>query len=202
MKRFRKQTVILTSLALLLVLATGIRSSLAYFTSYAQSEGGETVQLVHWEEIHEEVTDLSKAITITNPEYDPENGRPTQPVFVRARAYSGSEFPIVYSAGEGWRDGGDGWWYYDVVLKPGDTTTVLTAALEDIPVDDNGAILFEDSEGNVIEVDQNQVNVVVVFESTLALYKYQEDGTYKPFAFWGNISDEGHSVVTPTPAAP
>ena len=200
MKRFRKPTIILASLALLLVMAVGVRTSIAYFTTYAQSEGGETVQLVHWEEIEEDVDGLSKAITIRNPAYDPENGKPTQPVFVRAKAQTASVFPITYSGGAGWRDGGDGWWYYDEVLKPGDATTVLNAGLVDIPVNEDGAFLFKDEAGNVIEVDQNQVNVVVVFESTLALYEYQEDGTYVPFAYWGTISDEGHNVITPTPA--
>ena len=49
---------------------------------------------------------------------------------------------------------------------------------------------------NGSEVDQNQVNMVVVFESTLALYEYQEDGTYVPFAYWGSLTDEGHTVIT------
>ena len=192
MKRFQKFTIILASLALLLVLGVGVRSSVAYFTTYAQSEGGETVQLVHREELEEDVTGLSKAITITNAAYDPENGRPTQPVFVRARAYTGDEFEqyFTYTAGAGWRDGGDGWYYYDEVLNPGDSTTVLNAALGDIPVDDNGALIV-----NGIEVDQNQINVVVVFESTLALYAYQEDGTYVPFAAWETLDSAGHNVV-------
>ena len=196
MKRFQKITIILASLALLLMLGVGVRSSLAYFTSYAESQGGETVQLVHWEELEERVDDLAKAIRITNPEYDPE-GKPSQPVFVRARAYTGSEFELQYTPEAGWSNGGDGWWYYDEVLRPGDTTTYLHAALNDIPIDENGAFLFKDKDGNLIEIDQNQVNVVVVFESTLALYEYQEDdGTYEPFAYWGSLTDEGHTVVT------
>ena len=192
MKRFQKITVILASLALLLMLAVGVRSSVAYFTSYAEGQGGETVQLKHWEEIHEDVDGFNKAITITNPEYDPENGRPTQPVFVRARAYVGGEFEqyFSYAGGAGWSDGGDGWWYYNEVLRPGDTTTVLNAALSDVPVDDNGAMIINGS-----EVDQNQVNMVVVFESTLALYEYQADGTYVPFAYWGALDGEGHTVI-------
>ena len=42
MKRFQKLTIILASLALLLMLAVGVRSSVAYFTSYAEGQGGET----------------------------------------------------------------------------------------------------------------------------------------------------------------
>ena len=48
---------------------------------------------------------------------------------------------------------------------------------------------------NGSEVDQNQVNMVVVFESTLALYEYQADGTYVPFAYWGALDGEGHTVI-------
>ena len=186
MKRFSKYTVIFAMLALLLVLAVGVQSSMAYFTSYAQGEGGAVVTLTHREELTEEVTGLAKAITITN------NAEDSQPVFVRARAYVGTEFEpfFNYTPGNGWRDGGDGWWYYDEVLNPGDSTTVLNAALDDLPVDDNGMLVLGDN-----KLKQNQVNVVVVYESTLALYQYQGNGVYVPFASWETLDSSGHNVV-------
>ena len=176
MKYFRKISTILTSIAIVLVVAAGVQSSYAYFTTYAESEGGETVRLVHSEEIYEEVEDLSKSIRITN------NAEKSQPVFVRARAYVGSMFEeyFSYTPDAGWSDGGDGWWYYEEVLDPGESTSTLVAALSEIPEE-------------LMNAYQNKVNVVVVFESTLALYEYQGDGIYKPFAYWGDVLDEGQS---------
>lgn len=174
MKRFRNLTIALTVLAAGLVLLVGVHASIAYFTTYAESEGGKEIHFGHSEELQEVVTDLSKAITITNKEN-------SQPVFVRARAFSGNAYTLTVS-GAGWSAGNDGWYYYQDPLDAGESTSVLNAVLSGIPEEDL-------QEGT-------QVNVAVVYESTLAIYEYQEaTDSYRVYADWANIQDSGTTNI-------
>lgn len=106
----KKRHTLLVLLALVLAVATALPSTWAYFTANARAGGGRTVQLDRNTEIVEEFADWTKVVTITTSPV-------TEPVHLRARAYS--TYTLEYS-GEGWTDGGDGWWYYDWALaNPG-----------------------------------------------------------------------------------
>ena len=63
----------------------------------------------------------------------------------------------------------DGYWYYDAVLNPGESTEELLALLDRIS-------LNQDTENG----EQQEFNVIVVQEETRALY----DGDGNPYADW------------------
>lgn len=152
-----------------LVLAAGVGSTIAYFTTYAESAGGYTISLGDREEINETVVDMTKHVTISSKE-------DSQPVFVRVRAFTGSIYNLVYS-GSGWTDGGDGWWYYNETVPGGGTTSELVVNINNVPEDNK---------------DDDSINIAVVFESTLAIYKYNSAAdSYEAYADWNLILDEG-----------
>ena len=167
-----KKTILLAVLAAVIILAAGTKGTWAYFTTYASAHGGITLQRMTEIEIHERVGELEKNISLTADEG-------SAPAYVRARAYTGSDYTLAYS-GEGWTDGGDGWWYYNEPLAGGETTSELNAKITVGPEDPDPG---------------DNVNIAVIFESTEVLYEKQEDGTFKPYANWNEIQDSGSAVV-------
>jgi hypothetical protein len=95
---------------------------------------------------------------------------------VRARAFSGSQYPLEYS-GDGWSLGNDGYYYYGDILSASESTSELLVQISGVPVNADNDTSF---------------NVIVVYESTPVLYK--EDGT--PYADW-NAKVDTASVVSP-----
>jgi len=173
MKRFRSLTIILAAVSAALLVAAGIGSAIAYFTTYAEAQGTRVVNFSHREEITEEVGELSKAITITNQ-------ADSQPVYVRARAYTGAQYASrLQTSGTGWEDGGDGWWYYSQVLNPGaSTASPLNVQLT--------GITEEESK------DGEELNIAVVYESALVIYEYNKNADgYVPVTDWSKIFDSG-----------
>ncbi len=161
----KKASIGLALLAALLVAGSSLSAAWGYFTTYTQARGGLPIDLGHETEIHEDVSDMTKHLVIENKEE-------SSPVFVRARGFSDSEHPLTYSAPEGgWKDGGDGFWYYEKPLQPGESTTKL-----DVKIGLPGG---EPEDGD-------EFNVVVIYESTLALY----DAEGNPYADWGVILDK------------
>ena len=154
----KRKTLILAALALVLVLGAGIGSTMAFFTTYTEVQGGYTAQLEM--ETVESLSDWTKHLSIAN-------NSNSQPVFVRARAVAGDTYALTYSGGDGWSDGGDGWWYYDSVVDAGESTPVLDIHIGNVPE-------------NV--KDGTSFNVIVYTECTPVLY---EDG--QPTADWDNI---------------
>lgn len=160
----KKASIWLALLAAVLVAASSLPAAWGYFTTYTQARGGLPIELKHQTEIHEDVSDMTKHLTIENKEE-------SSAVFVRARGFSDSEHPLSYNAPDGgWTDGKDGFWYYDKPLLPGEVTTKLDVKIE-LP------------EGEPEAGDE--FNVVVVYESTLVLY----DAEGKPYADWGAVID-------------
>ena len=159
MKKFHK---ILSLLALVLILGATIRPALAYFTTYTRAKGGYTIHQTATTTINEEFSDWTKSLTVTNTE--------GKPVYVRARAFGGSLLNLQYS-GDGWTDGGDGWWYYSGALAEGQSAATLLVKIDNIPKAQEGT----------------GFNVAVVYESTPVLYR--TDGT--AYADWTMILDKG-----------
>ena len=148
-KNWKKRTVCLVSAAMLLAAGAGTGRAMAYFTTYAEASGSAVLNLGTTTTIpDEEVKDWVKHVTIENTgEYE---------CYVRARAYAGAEYNLDYIIGA-WRDGGDGWYYYDTPLQPGETTSELQIKID---------------KGNAAE----EFNVIVVQEHTPV--RYNEDGPY------------------------
>ena len=161
----KKKNIFLLALAVVLVLSVSVVPAMSYFTTYAEAKGGYVLELGDTD-IDENFSDWTKRVVITNSE----DG---QPVYVRARAFAGSQFELRYG-GTGWTAGNDGWFYYDEILYGGENTTELLIQINNIPED----VMQDDS-----------FNVAVVYEVTPV--QYHEDGT--PYADW-SIRAEGGNV--------
>lgn len=143
-----------------LCLSVSVPSAMAYFTTYVQAEGGYEITLGSETEIHEDVKDMTKEISLTNTgETD---------CYVRVKVFSGSQIDITYTSaldGNGnayWTKNDDGYWYYSEILKVNSSSEILKAKIE---MDED----FKES-----------FNVIVVQECTPV--QYHEDGT--PYADW------------------
>lgn len=153
----KKITLLLAAIALLTVMAAGAGIVYAYFTSYAEAAGAQVVELGDETEIDEQVKDGNKTVVIKNKDTS------KQAVYVRARAFAGSEIEssLEYS-GTGWSKGEGDWWYYSTPLAPGEEAEPLlievigrpaddteifkvTVVYESVPAIQNG----EDADGNI-----------------------------------------------------
>lgn len=175
-----RSAIVLVALAVVLILTATVGTTLAYFTTYATAKGSVEISFALSEEtkIVEDLDGSTKVVHI-------ENAEGSRPVFVRAKAFSGSTYPLAYE-GSGWIQGDDGYYYYGTsssnltILEPGASTS-------DLDVD----ITFPQG-----AVDGDSFNVVVVYETTPVLYKnVVEGGVSKnvPYADWSVILDSGTS---------
>lgn len=162
-RRERFITALAVSVFILLVVTAS--PVLAYFSDHTEATGKVPVELGFETEMKEEVDGFVKTVRITNQ--GPEG------CFVRARAYSADSLKLSYK-GSGWTRGeSDDWYYYDKVVEAGEETAPLEVSISDVP---------ENAE------EGDSFNVVVVYESTKALYG--EDG--KPLqADWAMKAAEG-----------
>lgn len=151
-----------------LILASSIAPAFAYFSTYERALGGYTIHLDDYEEHWEDVKDWTKHVKIKNQDKSNEH------VYVRVRAIAGEEVmkTLVYSAGDKWNVGADGYYYYSDPLAPGEETTQIDVKINSIP----------------ITVDPESFNVVVVYECCPV--RYDEAGNPKP-ANW----DEEYQVL-------
>lgn len=148
---------ILATAALVLPLTIGTGSALAYFTANTVAAGGAMVAVGTDTEIIEDVSSMTKHVTIKNSE---DGGA----VYVRVMAYTDSLHTLKYE-GSDWTKDGD-YYYYNRVLEPGSTTPQLDIKIEAKP----GAVQQED------------FNVIVIYEQTPVEYVTDENGdtTAKP----------------------
>ena len=169
MTKLTKRTgALLAALTLVVALTTAVGTTFAYFTTHALAKGTIEVTLHDRTEINEGFDNKTKHVVIAN---NPGADGKSQAVFVRAKAFSGTTYPIVYSGDAAWSPGADGYYYYATPLAPGEKTTQLDVEIT-FPTGVNG----------------DQFNVVVVYETTPVLY----DETGKPYANWDFILDNGN----------
>lgn len=154
----KKTKYLLALLAAGAVLSAGIGQAMAYFTTYAQAEGGFTVRLGDETNIREDFDDWKKILTIKNEEG-------SEPVFVRARAFYAPDSLSLSYDGTGWsrEPDKDGYVYYSEPVPGGKTAEPLKVSISKIPEDIAKGDIF---------------NVVVIYESTPALY--DEEGNPNP----------------------
>ena len=155
----KKKSAALAVLAAIMVSSAAVGSAWAYFTTYAQAGGGYAIRLGDETSIHEEFSNWTKRVTITNQEG-------SQPVYVRALAFCGSAYARDYSSGSGkWTLQEDGYYHYSDILEAGQTTDELLVRISGVP--------------ETVEDGEN-FNVAVVYETTPVCYG--EDGT--PYENW------------------
>ena len=162
----KKRTTYLAALALVLVMSASIGSAWAYFTTHVTARGGYPLELGNETSVNEEFDSWTKHVTVTSRE---DSG----PVYIRVKAFAGSEYELRYLDESGkWTPGADGYYYYSDIVNGGETTAVLDIRIDNVPQD-----LKEEAE----------FNVAVVYESTPVLY--DEDGN--PYADWSVTLDSG-----------
>ena len=108
------------------------------------------------------------------------NEESSEPVYIRVRAFCGSQYTIAYS-GEGWTLGGDGYYYYNHAVDGGGVTGALDLKIENIP---------ENPE------DKESFNVIVIYESTPV--KHHPDGSAYTIeeTDWSELLDTGSTEST------
>ena len=115
----KHKNLILTALAAAMVLTGAMGSAYSYFTTNAEAAGAATISLGSRTEVQEEFSNWTKHVTVTSTE-------DSEPVYVRVKAFCGSEYSLVYSDSEGnWTPGSDGYYYYTPIVNAGETTTEL-----------------------------------------------------------------------------
>ncbi|MCI8788949.1 MAG: hypothetical protein HFH92_07565 [Lachnospiraceae bacterium] len=157
---------VLALAAVCAVASAGIGKTWSYFTTYTEAAGGYPIQLGDRTDITEDFTEWTKHVTIAN-----EPG--SEPVYIRAKAFCGSQYTITYS-GEGWTwNEEDGYYYYNYAVEGGKSTESLNLKIDGIPE------------------DLERFNVVVIYESTPV--KYHEDGSAYTVeeTDWDEILDTG-----------
>ena len=175
MKKRKYYPGVLACAAVLTVASAGIGQAWSYFTTYAEASGGYTIHLGDRTEITESFTEWTKHVVIANEES-------SEPVYIRVRAFCGSQYTIAYS-GEGWTAGSDGYYYYNSAVDGGGSTGALDVKIENIP---------ENPE------DRESFNVIVIYESTPV--RYHEDGSAYTVeeTDWSELLDTGSTVGTGT----
>lgn len=161
-------------LAAALVLGAAAGPSASYFTTYVTAQGGETVYLYDVRVTpHETVDANTKTITVENTG--------AVECYARVRVAASVDVPVAY-AGEGWTDGGDGYWYYGAILQPGETSGELKAQ-----------ITLPTSGPEKPIPDGTVVNVVVLSECAKVFY--EDSGMPKPngpdYEGWDLTAKEG-----------
>ena len=157
----------LFGLAGALALAAGAGTANAYFTTFAEAQGGVVIRLGDRTEIEEACSEWTKSIVITsNPD--------SQPVYIRARAFCGSVYELEYISPSGkWTlNEADGFYYYNDIVYGGASTDVLEIKIGNIPETPEPGQGF---------------NVAVIYESTPV--RYHAGG--EAYADWTVILDSG-----------
>lgn len=157
----KRKSVLFAVAAAILIIAANLPLAWGYFSTYTEASGRMRLQPRKIEtEIKEpDVSDWTKHVVITN-------SQDGSPVYIRAKAFAGSEYELIYDGGDSWTRGEDGYYYYNGILAPGEETPELLVKISNPPEDpENG----------------QQFNVVVIYESTPV--RYDENGM--PYADWG-----------------
>ena len=157
----------MTAAALGMTAALTLEGASAYFTTYVSAGGSQVVRLGSSTEIHEDVSQMTKHISI-------ENASAENDCFVRVKVFYGGDLEVVYSDTENnWYEGEAGYWYYRPILPAAQTTTGLDVKI------------------NVPEgYDRDSFNVVVIQECTPVVF----DWTGNPTADWSTVYSEYEEV--------
>ena len=107
---------------ILLVALAAPAAVTAYFTDYEEGHGGAVLNLEGQTELHEQPEDDKKTISIENTgETD---------VIVRVAIYGNFLGEVDYSAEDWTYDEEGGWYYYNSILKPGESTSDIVANID------------------------------------------------------------------------
>ncbi len=169
-----KKVIAMSAAALGLLATLTIEGSMAYFTTYVSAGGSQVVNLEARTEIREEVSEMTKHITLRNTSTKGD-------CFVRVMAFHGQGVEVEYIDIEGngdWYDGEDGYWYYKPILPVGEVTSMIDVKIDTTGLEKPG--VDPDEEAKYIK---DKFNVIVIQECTPVLY--DENGN--AYADWNTI---------------
>lgn len=167
MKKGFSKKLCLAAAALTLTAGVSVGSAMAYFTTYAITEGGAAISLGSTTIVPDEtVSAMTKHISVKNTgDYE---------CFVRVKVLVSDKYKdgLVFTPDdEGhWEYREDGYYYCDLVIQPGEASPTFHVKIDNM-----------DSE--------EDFNVIVVQECTAVLY--DENGN--PYADWNRIADSSSS---------
>ena len=152
----KRNTWILSVLALVMIACAAVQPALAYFTDHDRADGAVPLTLTGKTEIRDDYKDYLKTIAIENTE-----GRP---VWIRLRVLAGETYrkKLILTPGEGWTDGGDGFWYYGSPVPAGGATSSFTVDISGIPTED-------------VDIAEQSFNIAAIYETVPVMYN--PDGT-------------------------
>lgn len=160
-----KKVWIASAAALCMVGAMALPGALAYFTTYVSAGGSQVVHMGSQTEIHEDVTNMTKHVAITNTSQ-------INDCYVRVKVFHGGQLKVSYTdksdTGNLWSYAEeDGYWYYGPILPAGKSTEILDVEIGGLPED----------------FDRDSFNVVVIQECTPVIY----DEAGNPTADWSTV---------------
>lgn len=166
----KKVIIALSAAALCMTGALTLEHAAAYFTTYVSAGGSQVVHLGSQTEIFEEVSAMTKHISI-------KNGSQVNDCFVRVKVFNSSEFEVTYEDKSNlWEySTQDEYCYYKPILPADQSTEPLDVRINDLPVD----------------FDRDSFNVVVVQECTPVVY----DESGNPSANWDTVYTDYTEVV-------
>ena len=152
MSKHRK--LLITALSLILCMSVSVGLAFAYFTDYENARGGAILHLKGQTEITEKVDEAGKTISIQNVD---EPDMVVRVMIIADEAHLGD-----VTLGSGWVDGGDGWYYYNKILKgskdgKGESTSDLEAKINvsgDEVVTDFDVVVVHEAERVVYDGDK------------------------------------------------
>lgn len=156
----KKMTMYLSIASLCLIAMVGVQETFAYFTTYAEASGQKRIDLYSDTTIEEEFPEGSwtKRISVKAEQN-------SIPVWVRVRAFSGTEYPLQFTSVSGkWVEKGEYWYYQDIVTpqQPTDELLITIDAEQSEEHDFNVIVVSEsvpvqyDESGNPLEANWNE----------------------------------------------
>ena len=135
--------------ALIIISCCAVKPAIAFFTDTISKDGKFLVTLGdgQLDEIDEDVTAMVKRISIKNTgDYD---------VFVRAKAIFPAGIEVEKEESTGWGDLTDGYYYYDEIISPGESTERLNLKITTSVDDDFNVIIIQEATKVLYDVDGN-----------------------------------------------
>lgn len=182
----KRRNLILSVLALLLIACAVINPAVAYFTANTSADGAIPLYFYRETEIYEEMDGLNKLVTIKNTGGD--HPELADPVWIRARAYISDALnndDHFFVSGDSWDDGGDGWYYFNVPVPVGGSTTPLKVEVKNLPVNEE----YQENDEYYISM----IGVGVIYQSVTAFYDV--DGIqFQPADWTAELKDVGETT--------
>ena len=169
MKKQMTRKTMLAVLGIVLCLSASVGGAMAYFTDYEDGRGSAVLNLGGETEIEEGSDGFDKHLVIQN------TGETNMIVRAAIFGNEGEKYMTV-TAGDGWIQSVDGFYYYNKVLEPTDTTTAIDAVLK--------AEWKGDSEHPAIKPDLKDMEITVVHESAQAIIDMDTQNLMVPSEQW------------------